>query len=228
MPNTKYPQYTKHYVAVDCAIFGYDDELKLLLYPRSFEPSQGNWSLMGGFVEENESVEEAARRVLLKTTGLKEIYLEQVSAFSDPDRDLGARVISIAFVTLIPIHKYNKELLRENGASWWAVTKIPPLVFDHTLMVQKALERLQKRAASKLMGRELLPGMFTLMQLRNLYEAIFQKSFDPGNFRKKALSFNVLERLNIKNTTESKKGAFYYRFKDSVPESDLNRFIDEN
>ncbi len=100
-----YP-HPKHFVAVDCAIFGYEEgELKILLYPRGFEPSLGKWSLMGGFVQDNESVEVAARRVLMQTTGLREIYLEQVAAFSEPDRDDGARVISIAFVALIPIHK---------------------------------------------------------------------------------------------------------------------------
>jgi len=228
MHHLDYYQHPKHFVAVDCVIFGYEEgELKLLLYPRSFEPSQGNWSLMGGFVQDNESVEEAARRVLSQTTGLKEIFLEQVSAFSDPNRDSGARVISIAFVALIPIHKHDKELVRESGAAWWPVTRIPSLVFDHNTMVQEALKKLQKRAMSQLTGRELLPSKFTLMQLRNLYEAIFQKDFDPGNFRKKALSMGVLERLNVKNTTESKKGAFYYTFKAPAIETDTISFIGE-
>ena len=209
-----YKQHPKHYIAVDCSIFGYEDgELKLLLYPRGFEPSIGKWSLMGGFVQENESVEEAAGRVLLQTTGLKDIFLEQVTAFSKPDRDPGARVISITFVALIRIDIHDKDLVRESGAHWWPVTKLPSLIFDHEVMIQSALALLQQRASIGLIGNELLPDMFTLMQLRNLYEAIFQKSFDPGNFRKKVLSIDLLERLNVKNTTESKKGAFYYQFK---------------
>lgn len=221
-----YP-HPKHFVAVDCAIFGYEEgELKILLYPRGFEPSLGKWSLMGGFVQDNESVEVAARRVLMQTTGLREIYLEQVAAFSEPDRDDGARVISIAFVALIPIHKHNKDLVRESGAVWWPVTKLPALIFDHNAMVQKALEGLQHKAINELIGKELLPGKFTLMQLRNLYEAIFQKTFDPGNFRKKALSFNVLEKLNIKNTTESKKGAYYYKFSLLDQQDNKSKFLE--
>jgi 8-oxo-dGTP diphosphatase len=216
MPEKNYVIHPKYYVAVDCVIFGYElGELKLLLHPRRFEPLKGSLSLMGGFVQEQESVEEAARRVLMQTTGLQDIFLKQVKAFSEPTRDLGARVISVAFVALIPLHKHNKDLVHENGAHWCSVTRLPDLVFDHGTMVQKALECLQRQASTHLAGKELLPSQFTLMQLRQLYEAIFQKTFDPGNFRKKTLSMNVLERLNEKNTTESKKGAFYYAFKAS-------------
>jgi 8-oxo-dGTP diphosphatase len=209
-----YKQHSKHYLAVDCSIFGYENgELKLLIYPRGFEPSFGKWSLMGGFVQENETLEGAARRVLLQTTGLKDIFLEQGSAFSKPDRDPGARVISVAYVALIRIDIHDKDLVRENGAHWWPVTKLPSLVFDHEAIVENALALLQQKASLDLIGKELLPEMFTLMQLRNLYEAIFQKTFDPGNFRKKVLSIGILKRSNQKNTTESKKGAYYYRFK---------------
>lgn len=214
MLSEMYKQHPKHYLAVDCSIFGYEEgELKLLLYPRGFEPSLGKWSLMGGFVQENESIEEAAGRVLMQTTGLKDIFLEQASAFSKPDRDPGARVISMTFVALIRIDIHDKELVRENGAHWWPITKLPSLIFDHEAIVGNALALLQQKASIDLIGKELLPEMFTLMQLRNLYEAIFQKTFDPGNFRKKVLSIGILERLNLKNTNESKKGAYYYQFK---------------
>ena len=211
-----YKNYPKHYVAVDCSIFGYEDsELKLLLYPRAFEPERGKWSLMGGFVQEDESLEDAARRVLLQTTGLHDIYLEKASAFSLPHRDPGSRVISMTFVALVRIDLHDKELVRESGAKWWPVTRLPQLIFDHEAMVQNALDLLQQKALLNVIGQELLPERFTLTQLRNLYEAIFQKALDPGNFRKKVLSLERIERLNEKNTTESKKGAYYYRF--SIP-----------
>lgn len=211
-----YKKYPKHYVAVDCSIFGYEEgELKLLLYPRGFEPERGRWSIIGGFVEDNESLEEAARRVLLQTTGMHDIFLDQAIAFSKPDRDPGARVISMTFVALIRIDMHDKELVRETGAQWWPVTKLPELIFDHDEMIQNALVLLQQKASINLIGKELLPEMFTLIQLKNLYEAIFQRTFDPGNFRKKVLSLDMLERSDKKNTSESKKGAFYYRFKDS-------------
>ncbi len=216
-------------VAVDCVIFGYEDaELKLLLRPREIEPALGEWSLMGGFVSPVESVEDAAKRVLFQTTGLKDIYLEQVAAFSAVDRDPGARVISIAFVALIRIDQHDKSLVRKNGAHWSPLQQIPELIFDHDEIVKGGLRALQKRASIELTGKELLPDKFTLMQLRSLYEAIYQRTFDPGNFRKKVLSLNVLERLNIKNTTESKKGAFYYRFKEGEDVSNGDRIFKIN
>jgi ADP-ribose pyrophosphatase YjhB (NUDIX family) len=219
----------KLHVAVDCVIFGYEDsELKLLLRPREMEPAMGKWSLMGGFVDSDESLENAAMRVLSMTTGLKDIFLEQVAAFSAVDRDPGARVISIAFVALIQIDQHDKALVRENGAHWWPLKQLPELIFDHDQIIQGGLQLLQKRASYELTGKEMLPERFTLMQLRSLYEAIYQRSFDPGNFRKKVLSLNVLERLNIKNTTESKKGAFYYRFKENEDVSYGDRIFKVN
>ena len=226
MQSEIYKRYPKHYVAVDCSIFGYEaSELKLLLYPRGFEPEQGKWSLMGGFVQEDESLDNAARRVLLQTTGLHDIFLEQATAFSLPGRDPGSRVISMTFVALVRIDLYDKELVEESGAKWWPVTRLPELIFDHKEMVQNALALLQQNAMINLIGKELLPEMFTLTQLRNLYEAIFQKTFDPGNFRKKVLSLEAIERLNKKNTAGSKKGAFYYRFKKTESGSQMERIM---
>ncbi|MGQ1891894.1 NUDIX hydrolase [Thermophagus sp. OGC60D27] len=210
-----YKGYAKHYLAVDCVIFGYEDyELKLLLHRRLFEPQKGGWSLMGGFCGNDETLEMAAIRVLEHTTGLKDIYLEQVQAFSEVDRDPAARVVSVAFYALIRIDQHDAEKVKNNGAQWWPVNEIPSLIFDHQEIVRKAKERLQMKASLELVGKELLPDKFTLMQLRRLYEAIYQRELDPGNFRKKVLSLNVLEKTNTKNTTESKKGAFNYRFRD--------------
>ena len=206
--------HAKHLLAVDCVIFGYEQgELKLLLYRRTFDPQKGNWSLIGGFLNEDESLEDAAGRVLKQITGLTNIFLQQVFTFSQPDREPNVRVLSAAFVALIRIDQQNQESLEKLGAQWLSVTKLPELIFDHHEMVGRALAFLQNRAAHELAGRELLPERFTFIQLRNLYEAIFQRAFDPGNFRKKVLSLNAIERTNVKNKTESKRGAYYYRFK---------------
>lgn len=219
-------KHPKFHVAVDCVIFGYHKgELKLLLYPRGFEPAMGRWSLLGGFVQEDESADMAARRVLKKTTGLSDIYLEQVHTFSDPSRDEATRVISLAYYALIRLDKYDPDLVRENGPHWWPINKLPVLIFDHKEMVEEALERLQKKASFDLVGEELLSEMFTLLQLRNLYEAIFQREFDPGNFRKKVLSLGRLEKLTVKNTTESKKGAYYYRAVKGEIEKTFDRVV---
>lgn len=221
-----YKIHPQHYVAVDCVILGYQDGvIKLLLYPRSFEPYKGNWSLLGGFVEENESADEAAARILKQTTGLEQIFLEQVCSFSEPDRDPEARVISLAYYALIRIDLHDQERVRENGAYWVSINKLPNLIFDHQEMFEKALVKLQQKAGYSLCGSELLPEMFTLIQLRKLYEAIFQREFDPGNFRKKILSLGVLEKLSVKDASESRKGAFYYKAKSNIGEIDVNRIV---
>jgi ADP-ribose pyrophosphatase YjhB (NUDIX family) len=225
MPTSQY-KYPKFHVAVDCIIFGYEnEELKLLLSHRRFQPGRGAWSLMGGWVREKETVEKAAERILFQVTGLKDIYLEQVHVFSEPDRDPGGRVISVTFYAMIRIDKHDKELVKEHGAEWWPIDQKPVLVFDHNQMVENAHEKLKIKASYELIGKNLLPSKFTILQLRTLYEAIFQRSFDPGNFRKKILSLKVLERLNEKNTMDSKKGAYYYRFKKPSEEFIQDRIV---
>ncbi len=226
MIGEKYGKFSKYFVAVDCVIFGYEDgDLKLLLYHRGFEPAKGMWSLMGGFVGDEESSDNAARRILKKITGLNDIYLEQVQAFSNPKRDPEGRVISLTYYALIRIDKHNSDRVRESGAHWWSLPSLPNLIFDHNEMVDKALEKLQIRAGLELIGNELLPDQFTLLQLRKLYEAIFQRELDTGNFRKKVLSLNVLERLDEKNTTESRRGAYYFKFKEGNQDKSFERIV---
>jgi 8-oxo-dGTP diphosphatase len=214
MENDIYRIHEKHYVAVDCVIFGYEeDELKVLLYPRGFEPSIGNWSLLGGFVEKHETLGNAARRVLFTTTGLQNIYQEQVHVFSKPDRDPAGRVISVTYYALIRISLQDAALVKEHGAHWWPISKLPKLIFDHQEMVEESLSRLQKKAGLELIGSELLGDLFTITNLKKLYEAIFLKEIDPGNFRKKILSLGVLHNTGIKDKTVSKKGAYLYEYR---------------
>lgn len=221
-----YNKYPKHFVAVDCVILGYNEgELCLLLYPRSFEPSKGAWSLMGGFVQDDESSDEAAKRVLKQTTGLDDIFMQQVEAFTKINREPGTRVISIAYFALVRIDEHDKACVREHGAHWWPLSNLPKTVFDHQEMVEKALVKLQEEAGYRLIGSELLGDKFTLLQLRKLYEAIFMREFDPGNFRKKIMSLNVLEKLNEKDSSESKKGAYYYKCKNKTEVKGLDRIV---
>lgn len=210
-----YSIHSKHYVAVDCVIFGYEEqELKVLLYPRSFEPSVGKWSLLGGFVESNETLGDAARRILFNTTGLQHIYQEQVRAFSKLNRDPAGRVISVTYYALIRINQQDTDLLADHGARWWPVSKLPRLIFDHKEMIEYSLIALQKKAGSDLIGPELLGERFTLTNLKKLYEAIFQRKLDSGNFRKKILSIGMLENTGIKDMADSKKGAYLYQHLD--------------
>ena len=105
---TGYSAEDKVIPAVDCIIFGFDDEdLKILLIKRDFEPERGKWSLMGGFVKKDESFDDAANRVLYKLTGFRDIYLEQLHAFGKVDRDPVERTISVAYYALIVITSYS-------------------------------------------------------------------------------------------------------------------------
>lgn len=223
---TTYEQYPKMHIAVDCVIFSYDDnQLKVLLYPRNIEPRKGDWSLMGGFVDSDESLEDAVHRVLLQTVGLDDIFMEQVHAFSKPDREPDDRVISMAFYALIPNDKHNHELVQEHKGEWWPITQLPELIFDHKEMIANALTKLQHKASHEIIGHDLLPEKFTLTQLNNLYNAIFQRTFDSGNFRKKIASLNVLHQTPFKDTLCSKKGAYLYKFPKNYIPIDFTRIV---
>ena len=214
-----YSDKSRHLVAVDCIIFGYDileKEIKLLLFKRKFEPAKGKWSLAGGFVDDNESLDAAASRILRKLTGLDPVYMKQSFTYGETDRDPGSRVISVAYFALIPITDIDKDLAEENGVSWCSLSKLPDLIFDHPLMVKRALTDLQNQVMFRPVGFELLPEKFTLVQLQDLYEAIYQRKVDKRNFRKKILSMGILEKLEEKESETSKKGAYYYKFNEDT------------
>jgi len=200
-------------IAVDCIIFGFDGQhLKALCIKRGFEPQKSKWSLMGGFVNKAESVNDAAKRILDALTGLTGIYMEQLYCFGEVDRDPAARVISIAYFALIKIDDYTEELMKSHNASWFELTKLPRLIFDHQQMVRLAKERLQQKVSNHPIGFALLPNKFTLQQLQGLYEAVYETSLDKRNFTRKILSLGILNKLKEKEKESSKKGAFYYTF----------------
>ncbi|MEO5591022.1 MAG: NUDIX domain-containing protein [Chitinophagaceae bacterium] len=200
-------------LAIDCIIFGFDGKhLKGLFVKRRIEPQKDKWSLMGGFVNNHESVNEAAGRILNELTGLSDIYMEQLFCFGDADRDPGGRVVSIAYFALIKIDDYAESLMLTHNARWVELNKIPRLIFDHKQMVKLAQESLQQKVANHPIGFELLPDKFTLPQLQSLYEAIYETPLDKRNFTRKILSLGILNKLKEKETTSSKKGAFYYTF----------------
>jgi 8-oxo-dGTP diphosphatase len=208
-----YSDHAKIHVAVDCIVFGFiKGELKVLLLTRDFEPGRGKSSLVGGFVREDESLDAAAKRILYDLTGLMDVYLEQLYVFGAVDRDPGERVISVAYYSLLKAQDLDEDHVKRHGARWCPIDQCSPLIFDHDEMKERALKRLQRRAKSQPIGFELLPRNFTIPQLQNLYEVIYQKKFDNRNFRKKLLSMNILEKLEAKDKSTSKKGAYLYRF----------------
>ena len=205
------------YVSVDCIIFGFDKgSLKLLLLKRNFEPAKGSWSLMGGFVQDGESVDDAAKRVLAELTGLENVYMEQVGTFGEVDRDPGERVISVAYYALININEYDRNLVQQHNAHWAEINEIPPLVFDHPQMVKQARIMLQKKDSSEPIGFNLLPSLFTLFQLQSLYEAIYGEPLDKRNFRKRVADLNYIEKTDKIDKTGSKRGAALYKFNENA------------
>ena len=201
------------FVSVDCIIFGFSEgQLHLLLLKRNFEPAKGEWSLMGGFVQQNESVDDAARRILKELTGLEEVYMDQVAAFGDVDRDPGERVVSIAYYALINIDKYDRELVKAHNAFWIDINELPPLIFDHPKMVEKARSLLGEKASTEPIVFNLLPKYFTLTQLQNLYETINGQSIDKRNFRKRVAEMDYIEKTDKIDKTSSRRGAVLYKF----------------
>ncbi len=204
---------SKFLVAADCIIFGFKDkELHILLTRRPVEPLAGEWSLMGGFVAENESLEDAAKKVLFDYTQQKGIYMEQVNAYGAIDRDKGGRVISTAFYALVRLEEFDTSLAQKFDAKWINIKELPQLVFDHNKMVEDALTLLRFKVSMQPIIFKFFDKKFTLPALQDLYEAIYQREIDKRNFRKKLSSMDILDNLNIKDTLSSKRGAFYYKF----------------
>ena len=213
MKLSSYSTEDKVLLAVDCIIFGFDGKnLKILLIKRNFEPEMGKWSLIGGFLKEEENLDQAAIRILHHLTGLDNIFMEQFYAFSKVDRDPGERTISIAYYALIDIASHEREPIKLNSANWVAVKKIPPLIFDHERMVQRAINRLRYRASTKPIGFELLPSKFTMRQLQTLYESILDQKLDKRNFINKVNALDILIKLPEKDMGSSRKGSYLYQF----------------
>jgi ADP-ribose pyrophosphatase YjhB (NUDIX family) len=207
-----YSLHPKFYLAVDSIIFGFHQgELSLLLLKRNFEPAMGEWSLPGGFVQEGESVDDAAKRVLHELTGLSNMFMEQVCAFGQTARDPGERVVSVAYYALININEYDRELVRKHNAYWINLKELPPLIFDHPRMIEKAREIMKRKAATEPIGFNLLPKLFTLTQLQTLYEAIYGELLDKRNFRKKVTEMGYIEKTDEIDKSGSKRGASLYK-----------------
>ncbi len=223
-------RYNPH-ISVDCAIFGFDnDDLKILLIKRDAGDNGKNirYKLPGDMIIRKEELMNSARRILKQYTGLENIYLKQFGVFDDPARlknkdDLQwlqrstemdiSRVITIAFYSLIKLDKSKKtELSIEYGARWFSVKKIPGLIFDHNMILQKAIDTVKKEFLTDPLCFELLPGKFPLNQLQKLCEVVLDLQLDNRNFRKKVLKLGYVEQLEEKQKGVKHKPARLYSF----------------
>ena len=203
-------------ISVDCIVFGFEEgKLKLLIGKRKMNPGKGEWSLYGGFVQANESLEQAATRTLRSLTGLDNIYMTQVGAYGAVDRDPGERVISIAYCSLINVSDYNEVQQKEYGVEWVSVDELPDLYSDHKTMVTEAIEKLRRHLSTEPLCFNLLPEHFTLTQLQKVYEAILGEEIDKRNFRKRIKTMECIQKTKLVDKLSSKRGAALYRFSES-------------
>jgi 8-oxo-dGTP diphosphatase len=201
-------------VAVDVALFTIQDaSLRVLLVKRGAPPFRGAWSLPGGFVRRDESVDEAALRELHEETNIGNVYLEQLYTFGDLDRDPRGRVITVAYYALVNWQQVQlKARQRVSEANWFAVKRLPPLAFDHQRIVDYALERLRNKINYTTVGFQLLPKQFTLTELQSAYEVLLSRRLDKRNFRRKMLQLGILKDTRDFKASGRQRPARLYTF----------------
>lgn len=184
-------------VAVDAIVFGYskNEGVSVLLIKRKYPPFKNNWAIPGGFILEDESLEEAVQRELLEETGIKVNYLEQLYSFGEPKRDPRQRIISIAYFVLVKSSLFQQLRASTDAeeAQWFNINKLPLLAFDHKQILHVAIERVRAKIRYQPIGFELLDKKFPFADLEKLYVALLDRDIDRRNFTKKILSLGLLE-----------------------------------
>ena len=210
---TYYSEFQKVLLSVDCIIFGFDNnKLNILIGKRNMDPGRGEWSLYGGFVRSDESLDEAAHRTLRELTGLRNVFMRQVGAFGNLDRDPGERVVSVAYYALINVKDYSERQRKQHDVEWVNIEDIPQMYSDHNNMVVKARKLMKQKIKTDPVGFQLLPELFTLTQLQRLYEAVNGEALDKRNFRKRIKDMDFIEKTDLIDKKTSKRGASLYRF----------------
>lgn len=207
--------YPRPAVTADCVIFGFDGvNIKVLLIQRGFDPFKGKWALPGGFMNMDETIEECAQRELEEETGLKAVSVEQFHTFTSVNRDPRERVITVAHLALVRLSEVQGGDDAER-ASWFALNEIPALAFDHDYILRMAITRLRERICFKPIGFDLLPEVFTMPELQNLYEAILEVKFDRRNFYNKMLKLGILSEAEPRPENASRRMPTKYRFNET-------------
>lgn len=189
-------------VAVDAIVFGYSrsEGVSILLIKRKYDPFKGSWAIPGGFVLDEESLEEAVARELQEETGVKINYLEQLYTFGQPDRDPRKRILSIAYFGLVKSDQFArlKAATDAEDAAWFNYKELPPLAFDHKKILRVAIERLRGKIIYQPIGFEFLDKKFPFSDLEHLYSTLLDRPMDRRNFKKKVMSLGILDELDEK------------------------------
>jgi len=201
-------------VTVDNVIFTIiNEKLQILLVFRPIDPFKDFWTLPGGFVLENETLEEAAYNKLEEKTSVKNIYLEQLYTFSNIERDPRWRVISTAYMALVA----KENLLLKSWMNSWdtkffPVNSLPKLWFDHKYIIEYAIKRLKRKLEYTNIAQYILPEKFTLTQLQNVYEIVMNQKYDVRNFRKKINKLWILRETGEKEIWNKYRPAKLFQF----------------
>ena len=235
-----YPSHYMDQLSIDCVVFGYSQkELKVLINHLLITPQLG--ALPGGFIKHNEGIDTAAKRILQERTGLEHVYLEQFRVFGHAERKnheiynmllqmeeaerqgvpfgsaidwFSRRFVSIGYYALVDMNKVHPQKGEfDDSVGWYSIAEIPALIMDHKEIMEEGLKALQEHLDKKLIAFNLLPETFTMRELQELYEAVYEKPFPRNNFQKKILDLNVLERLEKKFTGAANKAPYLYKFK---------------
>lgn len=204
-------------LSIDCVIFGFTDELKVLLVKHGEGISKGKWALPGGWITYEESLDAAANRILYLLTGVNNLFLEQLKAFGSVDRFPTKRVVTVGYYTLIKDTDYDVVAgYTASDVQWFSLNEVPELPYDHDKILTYALDQLKSRVKQEPIGFNLLPEKFTLLQLQNLYESILQIKLDKPNFRRKILGMKLIVDLGEKQNNVSHRAAKLYKFDQEV------------
>ncbi|WP_347173851.1 NUDIX hydrolase [Polaribacter uvawellassae] len=201
-------------LSVDAVVFGYEQgNISVLLIKRKYDPFKGQWAIPGGFVENDESLEDAVERELFEETGIKINYLEQLYTFGKPNRDPRGRVVSIAYFGLVRPNAFKLYASTDaEQAQWFNIKDLPKLSFDHKEILKTAIERLQGKITYEPIGFELLDKKFPFSDLEKLYTTLLGREIDRRNFRKKIVGLNVLDELDEKVSKGSGRPANLFQF----------------
>ena len=206
-------KYPRPSVTTDCVIFRYDTKegLSVLLIKRGIEPFKDHWAFPGGFIKMDEDAETGARRELREETSLETAHIEQFGCFSEVNRDPRERVITIAYYALVK----KSDVVGGDDASeahWFPIDNVPPLAFDHDRILRFALKTLKEKIHFMPIGFELLPSVFTMPQLQELYESILEVKFDRRNFSNKMLKLGILTVVGERPKNAGSRIPVTYKF----------------
>ena len=212
----KNPLYKNQGIHVISSIFTVENGItKVLLIKRKNTPYKDMWALVGGALYNNEEVEEGLEREILEKTGIKNIDLYFSNVFSKVDRSPLCRMIALSYIGVIDYSKteFLKETLKTSNASWFPITDIPELAYDHNEIFLSSLQTLKEKVESTDILKSLFSNEFTIPELQNVYETILGKELDRRNFRKKLINDNLIEDINMTKNYKGNKPAKLYKFR---------------